>query len=258
MHVDNDNTAQGHWLLAKMGKKVLRPGGKELTLQLVEALSISDKDEVVEFAPGLGFTAERVIKKSPASYVGIDADIHAVNLLNKKFVDYNIVFVQGNAAHSEQSSASKDKVYGEAMLTMHADHRKVEIIREAHRILKKGGLYGIHELGLIPDTIDAEKKATIQRSLAEAIKVNARPLSLSEWKDLLTKEGFRIVAVTTNAMRLLELRRMIADEGFLRFLKIVFNILTHADARRRILKMRSVFKQYKHHLNAVAIVAEKV
>ena len=45
------DTAQGHWLLAKMGKKVLRPGGKDLTLKLIKALSINSGDRVVEFAP---------------------------------------------------------------------------------------------------------------------------------------------------------------------------------------------------------------
>ena len=34
------NRRQGHWILAKMGKKVLRPGGKELTLKLIKNLEI--------------------------------------------------------------------------------------------------------------------------------------------------------------------------------------------------------------------------
>ncbi len=52
------DSEQGHWILAKMGKKVLRPGGKELTLKLVEGLDISNEDAVIEFAPGMGYTAE--------------------------------------------------------------------------------------------------------------------------------------------------------------------------------------------------------
>ena len=35
------DTEQGHWILAKMGKKVLRPGGKELSLMLIDALHIN-------------------------------------------------------------------------------------------------------------------------------------------------------------------------------------------------------------------------
>jgi len=48
---------QGHWVLAQMGKKVLRPGGRELTARLIVALEINPADDVVEFAPGLGHTA---------------------------------------------------------------------------------------------------------------------------------------------------------------------------------------------------------
>ena len=50
----------GHWLLAKVGKKVLRPGGLETTRWLIEQLPIRDL-RVVVFAPGLGVTAEEIL-----------------------------------------------------------------------------------------------------------------------------------------------------------------------------------------------------
>ena len=52
MKIKDFEKAQGHWILARMGKRVLRPGGKELTLKLMELLNISYVDEIVEFAPG--------------------------------------------------------------------------------------------------------------------------------------------------------------------------------------------------------------
>ena len=64
----------GHWLLAQMGKKVLRPGGVELTGRMLEALDIRSTDEVVEFAPGLGVTARAALERKPASYTGIERD----------------------------------------------------------------------------------------------------------------------------------------------------------------------------------------
>ena len=35
------NMEQGHWVLAKLGKRVLRPGGMELTTQMLDAMNIS-------------------------------------------------------------------------------------------------------------------------------------------------------------------------------------------------------------------------
>lgn len=251
------NTEQGHWILARMGKRVLRPGGKELTLKMIDHLGIKDQDEVVEFAPGLGFTASLALKNNPKTYTGVEMNQEAASNLKKNINGENRRIVIGDAAHSTLKDACCDKVYGEAMLTMHADHRKSEIIREAHRILKKGGLYGIHELSLEPNTIDEGAKARIQRELAQTIKVNARPLTVNEWIALLEKEGFTIQGFETNGMCLLETRRMIDDEGFLRTLKIGFNILKDASARKRILEMRNVFRKNDKHLSSVCIVARK-
>ena len=258
MNVTDFEKAQGHWILAKMGKKVLRPGGRELTTKLIQGLNINPKDDIAEFAPGLGFTANLTLQNHPHSYTGIDADENAVQRLQQKIKGTNVRFKLGNAANSELPDGQLDKVYGEAMLTMHADHRKSEIIREAHRILKKGGLYAIHELGLTPEELSDEKKSEIQRELAVAIKVNARPLTVHEWKALLEKEGFKIKSTMTNPMHLLKTKRIIADEGIFRFLKISYNIMTTPAARKRILEMASTFKKHQCHMNAVAIIAEKV
>ena len=64
----------GHWLLARMGKRVLRPGGLELTRRMLDALDIRASDDVVELAPGLGVTARAALDREPRSYVGIERD----------------------------------------------------------------------------------------------------------------------------------------------------------------------------------------
>jgi ubiquinone/menaquinone biosynthesis C-methylase UbiE len=248
----------GHWLLAKMGKKVLRPGGRELTMKLMDELSISGSDDVVEFAPGLGYTASLALKYHPLSYTGIEAEEDAVKLLQSKIKGKNISFIQGNAARTSLPENSRDRVYGEAMLTMQTDSRKTDIIREAFRILKKGGLYGIHELGLSPDSLSGADKAQIQKELAQVIRVNARPLTAVEWRQQLESNGFAVKKILKAPMHLLEPARMIDDEGFFRAVGIGFRVLTNAGARKRLLAMRRIFHKYGNRLNAVAIIAEKI
>ncbi len=58
-------------------------------------------------------------------------------------------------------------------------------------------------------------------------------------------------------MALLEPRRVIADEGLGRALKFVGNVIRDADARKRVLAMRSTFTKYKSHLAAIEIIATK-
>lgn len=251
------STEKGHWILAKMGKKVLRPGGKELTLKLIDNLEISHQDKVVEFAPGMGFTAELLVDKKPKTYTGIEINEEAAHKLQGQIKGKDIHVINTSAAKTGLENASADKVIAEAMLTMQADHRKSEIIAEAYRILKNGGLYGIHELGLVPNEIDPKIKEDIQRKLAMSTKVNARPLTQNEWCRLLEKEGFKIKQVFSAPMHLLEPKRMISDEGFFNAIKIGFNMLTHPRAKKTILQMRAIFKEYEHQMTAFAIIAEK-
>lgn len=143
------------------------------------------------------------------------------------------------------------------MLTMQSDVQKKRIVHEAARMLKPGGRYGIHELCLNPNNISDELKKEIQHELAQSIRVNARPLTIDEWRGLLSEAGLKVIAVQTNPMHLLKSMRMIADEGLLRTLKITFNVLRNPAALKRVLHMRSVFNRYATHLGAIALVAVK-
>ena len=104
MKNDTIDKMSGHWLLAKIGKKVLRPGGKKLTNEMVELLDINTNDAIVEFAPGLGYTTSIVLDKQPTSYIGIDLDEKIIENLNQKF-DNQII------KHPVDGDLMSDKLY---------------------------------------------------------------------------------------------------------------------------------------------------
>ena len=246
---------QGHWLLARLGKRVLRPGGLELTRRLLDHVPLADA-EVVELAPGIGRTAALIVAESPASYVGVDADPSAAALVTDVVGDRGRT-VTADAAATGLPSGCADTVIGEAMLTMQGERGKQAIIGEAVRLLKPGGRYAIHELGLQPDDLDPAICDEIRRALASAIKVNARPLTAAEWTSLLTAAGLEVEWVGTAPMALLQLRRNLADEGPIRVLRIVWNLLRDAGARARVLAMRTTFVRYREQMTGIALVARK-
>src|SRR5688500_20286677 len=67
----------GRWVLARLGKRVLRPGGMELTRRMLSALRIERNDRVVEFAPGMGVTAQITLALAPESYTAVDRNAGA-------------------------------------------------------------------------------------------------------------------------------------------------------------------------------------
>jgi len=248
---------QGHWLLAKMGKRVLRPGGLELTRQMLMALRICARDHVVEFAPGLGVTARMTLEKNPASYTAIEKEEAAAAEVAKYLQGENYRCQQGVAEKTGLAPESTTVVYGEAMLTMHADRKKKEIIREAARILKPGGRYGIHEVAIIPDDADSYLQKEIRAELSRSIHIGASPATISHWRKLLEDEGFEVEHIITTPFHLLEPKRIIQDEGVGGALKFAGNLLRHAEARRIIFDMKKVFKKYRQNLNGVTMVAIK-
>ena len=257
MAIETVEKAPSYWVLAKLGKKVLRPGGEILTKKLVELLRIGKDDHVVELAPGRGHTATLVLDHHPNSYTGIELDLKYVAKLQHRINGPGVHFLQGSATETGLTANSADKMFGEAFLSMQSDAQKKSIIKEAFRVLKPGGLFAIHELSLQPDAISEEKKKEIQKALSEVVKVNARPLTKQEWFNLLSSEGFKVVNLAENAMHLLQPSRMITDEGFFNALKIGWNLLISRSSRRRIFAMRNVFKKYEENLSALVLIAEK-
>lgn len=156
---------QGHWLLARIGKHVLRPGGKKLTERMLANADIAGKD-VVEFAPGLGLTTRAILERDPKSYRGVDRDPQVVDIISKLTSEKATIpasCVQRDAADTGLESNSADVVIGEAMLTMQTERGKQAIIGEAFRLLRAGGTYSIHELGLQPDNLDESVKDEVRK-----------------------------------------------------------------------------------------------
>ena len=251
---------QGHWLLAKLGKKVLRPGGKKLTNWMIDNANPTNK-RVVEFAPGLGITAAEILDRNPKTYTGVDQDPDAATAttLSTKQARLGIPteVINGVASDTGFPAGSADLVVGEAMLTMQGEKGKAAIVSEANRILATGGRYAIHELLLTPNNVDQTVADNLRKALATTIKVNARPLTATEWSELLESNGFKVLSIKVAPMGLLQPKQMIEDEGP-RVLKIMFNLARNPQARKRVLAMRKVFSENAQNLGAISIIAEKV
>lgn len=247
----------GHWLLAQMGKRVLRPGGLELTQKMLKALDIGRSDDVVEFAPGLGVTARATLERRPRSYVGIERDEDAARNVRWYLNGKSWKCLVGRAEKTGLPDASSSVIYGEAMLTMQPAEQKTAIVAEAARVLRAGGRYGIHELSLRPDDLPGAVKLAIQMALSDAIHVGARPLTGREWRALLAAQGFTVEKQISAPMHLLEPGRLVRDEGLPQALRFLWNVVRTPAARQRIRKMHATFRRYAEHLCATALVAVK-
>ena len=247
----------GHWVLARMGKRVLRPGGIELTHRMLADLGIHKDDEVVEFAPGIGITTRLVLKENPKSYVAVERDLAAAKIVTTYLRGEHRRCVTASADQSGLPEGSATVVFGEAMLTMQTSDSKRQIVHEAQRLLRVGGRYAIHEMCIMSENLDSVSRSEIETSMSRVIRHGARPLTVSEWRHLLESEGFQVQTTITTSMSLLEPVRLVRDEGVVGALRFLLNVLTDRDGRRRVLEMRSVFRRHRQHLGAVTMIGVK-
>jgi len=140
------------------------------------------------------------------------------------------------------------------------------LARLGKQVLRPGGLglsrqlvarLAVQRSDDVPDGLDQQTKDEIQGTLSETIHVGARPLTPIKWRNLLASEGFEVQAKALTPMRLLEVERLIRDEGLAGTLRFGWNVLRDRTARRRVAEMRHVFRRYRAHLGAIMLVGGK-
>lgn len=246
-----------HWLLARMGKRVLRPGGRELTGHLLGGLDVSRTDDVVELAPGLGTTTRLLLDRAPRTYIGIERDERAAAAVRALARRDGYDCRTGSAEATGLDSDSATVVFGEAYLTMQPDVRKRDVLHEAFRVLKPRGRFGLHELALVPDSLPPERQEEVRADLSGTLRVGARPLTPAGWRALLEDVGFELRDERAAPMSLLGPRRLVRDEGPVGAARFTLNVLRDKDARTRVRAIRTTFRRHGAHLAAIMLVATK-
>ncbi len=251
----------GFSLLGRLGKRVLRPGGAELTDRLLDALAIDGSDDVVEIAPGRGRTAQLILDRRPASYVGVDRDPAAQASIVPLLDGPTRQFRLGSVSRTGLADGAASVAIGEAVLTMHPLGAKRSILTELARIVRPGGRLGLHEVAYRLDDPDAcidipEIETTrIATELTSHFKVAFNAMTLDDWAGLLDEAGFDLQTQARAPLRLLEPDRIVADEGVAGAARFAANVLADRQVRRRITHMRTAMRRNAPHLRAVAMVA---
>ncbi|WP_373534111.1 cyclopropane-fatty-acyl-phospholipid synthase family protein [Microcoleus sp.] len=251
----NFKTAPGHVVLAAAGKTMLRPGGKAATEMLLELADFKPGDTVLELAASFGYSsialAERFgvkvvgVEKNPDSVARARANVAAAGLSDR------VEIIEGDILHLDRITQEFDWVLAEAILTMQSPSGKAKILSGIGDRLKPGGKFLSHEL------LAKNRESEIHKALSEVIRVNSTPLSESGWIAVCQNAGLQVEKCQTGGMGLLNLRRMLNDEGFVGTVRIVWNVLSRSQIRDRILAMRRVFQKYQQDLGYIIICAQK-
>ncbi|WP_413256246.1 class I SAM-dependent methyltransferase [Floridanema fluviatile] len=251
----NLETAPGHQVLAAAGKKILRPGGKCATKQLFQWANFQPDETVLELASSFGYSAIALVQRFGVKVVGVEknsasvararANIQAAGLSDR------ITIIEGDIFQLEAIPGQFDYVFAEAILSMQSAPGKAKILSGIYAKLKPGGKFLSHEM------LADNKETEIHEQLARVIKSNTSPLSQANWIATYANAGLQIKQHETGGMALLNLWRMIQDEGLFSTAKILWNVVTNSQIRQRVLAMRRIFQKYQQDLGYIVLVAER-
>jgi predicted O-methyltransferase YrrM len=252
----NVQTATGHQVLAAAGKKILRPGGKIATEQLFQWADFKPGDTVLELASSFGESAIALAQRFGVKVVGVEKNPDSVQRARAQVeaagLGEQITLIEGDIFHLETLPGIFDYVLAEAILTMQSPTGKAKILSGVRDRLKPGGKFLSHEL------LAQAHEEEIHQILAQTIRANSTPLSEANWISALTAAGLAVQRHQTGPLGLLNIGRMIQDEGLMNTVRIFWNILTQPDLRKRVLGMRRAFHQYRQDLGYIVLCAIRI
>lgn len=250
----NFSTAPGHQVLAAAGKRILRPGGKAATEQLFTWADFQPGDTVLELAASFGESAIALARRFNVRVVGIEKNPDSIAKARENIkaagLSDKITIIEGDVFKLDKITDKFDYVLAEAILTMQSDVNKAKILSGIKDCLKPDGKFLSHEMLVRSNELE------VRKSLSQAIRVNANPLTCEEWTTVCQNAGLKVKQSQVGTMGLLNLRQVIADEGLLGTVKIAWNILTNPNLRHRVLQMRRNFQQQGNNIGYVVYCAE--
>jgi hypothetical protein len=246
-----------HWMLGRLGKRVMRPGGFGPSQRMIDELRIGPTDDVVEMWPGLGRTAALALAGKPRSYVGVERGQAEAARAREALEGPDQTCLVAPVHRTGLADACASVLYGEALLTLEPAARKAAIVAEAGRLLRPEGRYGIHELLLTPEGLSEADKTEIQTVLTRVLRVGARPLTRPEWHRLLADGGFSVRTEETCPLLLLDPRTFVSDEGVGGTAAFLGRAITHPEVLPRLATIWRVFRRYRDNLGAITLVADR-
>lgn len=243
----------GHAFLARIGKKILRPGGKKGTKFLLKHTHITKKTHILEVACNRGELLIDLYTKYQCALVGIDNNPLFLKLakehVKSKGLNNNILLQEADASNIPYPDNTFDIIINQAMLTMIPHKQLPTILNEYYRVLKPGGILLTHDLAIV------EENENLIRELRELVIVEANPKKPKVWKTFFHKQGFILEDSLIDKLNLINPLGLIKNEGFNTF-KILYNGLKKEN-RTRFKALYKFFNHHKKDFNFICLVNRK-
>ncbi len=239
--------------LALVGKRVIHPGGRRSTEELIAQAQLSAGHRVLDVGCGVGTTATEIARRFGCHVTAVDAAPLMRERANANVraaaLDDRITVEQGDILALDFADNAFDRVFAEAV-TMFVDRQQAA--RELVRVCKPGGMVLATEfLWRKPPTPAARQAFLGEVCLGMSFD------TLDDWTRLYSTAGLADLRVTSGAVEMMTPTGFIADEGLGNCLAIMGRALTRPAYLKKMLWLMPRINRAVPYLGYITIAGQK-
>lgn len=239
-----------------VGLTVIHPGGLKATHLLAESCQLDGRTRVVDIACGKGTSAVYLAERYGCEVVGIDMDAdlidQATSLANKKGLEGKVSFRVGDALQLPFPDNEFEAAVSQAMLVLVKDKRQA--IQEALRVVKPDGYLGWLELSWKKKP-SAEFLEAVSNVLCAYCMQNVH--TFQGWEGLFMDSDVNKLKVLPFSLNNGGMTSMVADEGLINTMKIMFRYASNPRIRNRMDTMNRFFKDHEDYFGYGIYIGRK-
>ena len=172
--------------------------GKVSTNKMIELLEARENERILEIGFGTGATLVQMATHYKAEFWGYEISkvMYQKALKRVRFCKthekINLILIE-NKNHFPEPDNTFDRVYAESIIAIQEDIDFLNLLCEIKRVLKPNGVLLFNET-IWMETISRSKAQKINSECKKSfgiIQANHDYLHIADWKNLLTKIGFR-------------------------------------------------------------------
>jgi len=240
-------------LMGELGKKVIHPGGRQSTRELLQLASLRKESHVLEIGCGVGTTAISYVSSCDCSAVIVDLD---ENMVAKARVNVEAASLQSRIqvekADIQQlpfADASFDAILIEAV-TMFVNRQKA--VSEVVRVCKPGGTIVEQEF-IWRQKPTPEARRIFEGEVCPGIKFD----TAQDWIHLYRAAGVRNTGVVTGPFRMMSFAGFLSDEGLFNSLTIFARALSRIAYLKKITWLMPRIIKVRHELGYIVFAGVK-
>lgn len=239
--------------MAVIGKRVIHPGGRAATEQLLSRAAIEEGDKVLDVGCGVGTTAIAVSERFGADVTAVDIEPlmlqrakEAVHVAN---ADERVHIREGDILALEFPDDSFDVVIAEAV-TMFVDRARAA--RELIRVCRpRGRVLATEFMWRRPPSEEAREAFLGQ--VCPGLHFD----TAADWVRIYTEAGLSNIEIDEGPFEMMTPKGFVEDEGFARSLSVMGRVITRPAYMKKMVWLMPRMRRAVPYLGYIVVSGEK-